>query len=83
MAEESYEIVEAYIPRYLGNNRLEFANKRLNENVVYRGLANGWERFSTSEFTAFAKENGIVQNTEIVIAREGPNTFSVIHTINF
>ena len=83
LRKDSYEVVEGYIARYPGNDRIEFANERLNQNKIYRGLASGWERFSTTEFTEFLKENGILPATVIAIARDSPNTFSVIQIINF
>jgi hypothetical protein len=84
MEEKSYEIVEAFISRYPGNDKTVFADNRLRRmDETYRGPAKKWKRFSTEEFTAFAEENEILPDTEIAIVQDGPDTFAVIQIIKF
>ena len=87
MAEKihEYEMVEGFISIYdgLGGNKIVFANDRLRQNEIHRGPAKKWRRFFTEEFAVFAKENGILSDTEIAIAQNGPNDiFSVIQIID-
>ena len=77
MEGKSYEIVDAFISRYPGNDKILFVEDELRRNEIFRGLAGKWREFKKEDFVKFANKNKISTETPIAIAQDG-DIFAVI-----
>lgn len=47
------------------------------EAACYRGKAVGWSRFKEASFQDFARENGVTEDTKIIVYEKSRNVFDV------
>ncbi len=47
------------------------------EAACYRGKAVGWSRFKEGSFQDFARENGVTEDTRIIVYEKGRNVFDI------
>lgn len=47
------------------------------ETACYRGKAVGWSRFKEGSFQDFARENGVTEDTKIIVYEKSRNVFDV------